>query len=221
MKDEGKTSPAAIDSAFILLPSSFRYYQLTHDYLVHSLRDWLTRKQKETRKGRAELRLFDRSVTWNAKPENRHLPSWWEYLNIRLFTDKKNWTEPQRKMMAKAGRVHGIRRVLWLCSGRGGVCRNQCSPCRSRTTLPDPSSGSGKGKRHSCRRTGRIAAEVPTSLRCQLIVADLKAYRQWADPLLRARKRQRGDEIPAETPCQPGPVAGGCHAGRLPLRSVA
>ena len=23
-----------------------RYYQLTHDYLVHSLRDWLTRKQK-------------------------------------------------------------------------------------------------------------------------------------------------------------------------------
>src|SRR5205823_3825129 len=28
-----------------------RYYQLTHDYLVPSLRDWLTRKQKETRRG--------------------------------------------------------------------------------------------------------------------------------------------------------------------------
>jgi len=28
-----------------------KYYQLTHDYLVHSLRDWLTRKQKETRRG--------------------------------------------------------------------------------------------------------------------------------------------------------------------------
>src|SRR5262249_23320362 len=26
-----------------------RYYQLTHDYLVPSLREWLTRKQKETR----------------------------------------------------------------------------------------------------------------------------------------------------------------------------
>src|SRR5262249_15626478 len=37
-----------------------RYYQLTHDYLVHSLRDWLTRKQKETRRGRAELLLADR-----------------------------------------------------------------------------------------------------------------------------------------------------------------
>ena len=30
-----------------------KYYQLTHDYLVPSLREWLTRKQKETRRGRA------------------------------------------------------------------------------------------------------------------------------------------------------------------------
>jgi hypothetical protein len=34
-----------------------KYYQLTHDYLVLSVRDWLTRKQKETRRGRAELLL--------------------------------------------------------------------------------------------------------------------------------------------------------------------
>ena len=39
-----------------------RYYQLTHDYLVPSLRDWLTRKQKETRRGRAELLLADRAA---------------------------------------------------------------------------------------------------------------------------------------------------------------
>jgi serine/threonine protein kinase len=45
-----------------------KYYQLTHDYLVHSLRDWLTRKQKETRKGRAELLLADRAAVWNARP---------------------------------------------------------------------------------------------------------------------------------------------------------
>ena len=86
-----------------------KYYQLTHDYLVHSLRDWLTRKQKETRRGRAELRLAERSALWNAKPENRHLPAWWEYANIRLLTDKKNWSQPQRKMMARAARIHGVR----------------------------------------------------------------------------------------------------------------
>ena len=51
------------------------HYQLTHDYLVHSLRDWLTRKQRETRRGRAELRLAERAALWEAKPENRRLPS--------------------------------------------------------------------------------------------------------------------------------------------------
>ena len=86
-----------------------RYYQLTHDYLVHSLRDWLTRKQRETRRGRAELRLAERSSLWNAKPENRHLPSVLEWANIRLLTKKKDWTDAQRKMMKRAGRVHGLR----------------------------------------------------------------------------------------------------------------
>jgi len=89
-----------------------RYYQLTHDYLVHSLRDWLTHKQKETRRGRAELRLAERSASWNAKPENRHLPSALEWANIRLLTKRRDWSEPQRKMMKRAGRVHGVRGVL-------------------------------------------------------------------------------------------------------------
>jgi eukaryotic-like serine/threonine-protein kinase len=83
-----------------------KYFQLTHDYLVHSLRDWLTRKQKETRKGRAELKLFDTSVTWNAKPENRFLPSLVEWLNIRTLTDSKRRTEPQRAMIRRADRFH-------------------------------------------------------------------------------------------------------------------
>ena len=71
-------------------PSSvLRYYQLTHDYLVPSIRDWLTRKQKETRQGRAELRFAERAALWNAKPERQQLPSLWEYINIRLFTTER------------------------------------------------------------------------------------------------------------------------------------
>jgi serine/threonine protein kinase/formylglycine-generating enzyme required for sulfatase activity len=89
--------------------SSQKYYQLTHDYLVHSLRDWLTRKQKETRRGRAELLLAERAALWNSKPQNRHLPAWWEWANIRLLTKKKDWTTPQRKMMRKAGWYHALR----------------------------------------------------------------------------------------------------------------
>ena len=54
---------------------STRYYQLTHDYLVPSLREWLTRKQRETRKGRAELRLTERAAIWSEKRENNLGPS--------------------------------------------------------------------------------------------------------------------------------------------------
>ena len=90
------------------LPSG-QYYQLAHDYLVHSLRDWLTRKQRETRRGRAELRLAERSAAWNAKPENRRLPSALEWANIRSLTRKQNWTEPERRMMKRAGRFHLLR----------------------------------------------------------------------------------------------------------------
>jgi eukaryotic-like serine/threonine-protein kinase len=72
--------------------SGVRYFQLTHDYLVPSLRDWLTRKQKETRRGRAELLLADRAVVWNARPENRQLPSLSQWFRIRWLTAKKQWT---------------------------------------------------------------------------------------------------------------------------------
>jgi formylglycine-generating enzyme required for sulfatase activity len=94
--------------------SPLRYYQLTHDYLVHSLRNWLNRKQRETRRGRAQLRLAERSSLWNAKPENRHLPSALEWANIRFLTSKKDWTESQSKMMRRAGRLHGLRGALTL-----------------------------------------------------------------------------------------------------------
>jgi serine/threonine protein kinase/formylglycine-generating enzyme required for sulfatase activity len=91
-----------------------RYYQLTHDYLVNSLREWLTRKQRETRRGRAELRLAERAPLWNARSENRHLPSLWEWLSIRTLTDAGQWTEPQRKMMRQASKTYGWRSAVTL-----------------------------------------------------------------------------------------------------------
>ena len=87
--------------------SSATQYQLTHDYLVPSLRDWLTRKQRETRKGRAELKLAERAVTWSDKRENKQLPSVSEWISIRTLTDSKKWTVLERMIMHRAGRVHG------------------------------------------------------------------------------------------------------------------
>jgi formylglycine-generating enzyme required for sulfatase activity len=156
--------------------SGERYYQLTHDYLVHSLRDWQTRKQKETRRGRAELRLAERAAQWNSKPENRHLPAWWEWAGIRLLTRPKGWTPPQRRLMRRAGRYYTFwGTVLGLALGLfafGGWWTWGELQARAKVdTL-------------LAART----ADVPE------LVCELGPYRRWADPLLRWTFREDLDD---------------------------
>jgi serine/threonine protein kinase/formylglycine-generating enzyme required for sulfatase activity len=103
---------------------SLKYYQLTHDYLVPLLREWLTRHQRETRRGRAEIRLAERAAIWNVKPERRHLPSVWEYLRIVGLTSRKHRTESEQRMMTAAARVNAFRALaggLLLLIMVGGV----------------------------------------------------------------------------------------------------
>jgi serine/threonine protein kinase/formylglycine-generating enzyme required for sulfatase activity len=144
-----------------------RYYQLTHDYLVSSLREWLTRKQKETRRGRAELLLADRAAVWSARPENRQLPSLVQWLQIKWLTEKKNWTPQQRKMMAKAACVHALRglavALILSLIGWGG---HQTYGTLEAHALRD-------------RLLDATTLEVPS------IVQDMAPYRRWLDPLLR------------------------------------
>ena len=106
------TDPEGHDSQSGSDVSHRRHYQLTHDYLVTSLREWLSRKQRETRKGRVELKLAEQATLWTVKQENRYLPSLLEWFSIRTLTNKRNWTDPQAKMMAKAGWVHGARALV-------------------------------------------------------------------------------------------------------------
>jgi serine/threonine protein kinase/formylglycine-generating enzyme required for sulfatase activity len=159
-----------------------KFYQLTHDYLVPSVREWLTRKQKETRRGRAELSLEERSNSWNLKPENRHLPSLGEFLRIRLFTDRKHWTEPQRKMMAQAGKVQGIRSgvvatVLTLAGFTGLSIRSAVVEKQNATRAEGLVDGIAKAD----------VAEVTS------YVKNLAGYRTWADPLLKAEFERAKD----------------------------
>ena len=109
---------------------------------------------------------MDRSSLWNAKPENRHLPSLLEWANIRLLTRKKDWTEPQRKMMRRAGRVHGLRGLglavliaLVSWGGMEGYGRLRASALVE-----------------SLQRVG--TPDVPA------IIKQLSGYRRWADPQL-------------------------------------
>jgi serine/threonine protein kinase/formylglycine-generating enzyme required for sulfatase activity len=143
-----------------------KYYQLTHDHLVHSIREWLTRKQKETRRGRAELLLADRAAVWNARPENRQLPSLLQWLTIHWWTQEKNRTPPQKRMMATAGRYHLVRGLVFLAVSLfvgWGVYE-----------------GRGTLKAHALRDRLLDANtnEVPT------IIQDMGPYRRWINPLL-------------------------------------
>jgi serine/threonine protein kinase len=111
------TDPAGAqptDDADAATASSKSYYQLTHDYLVPALREWLTRKQRETHGGRATLRLEELSALWNAKPERQRLPSAWEWACIEVLTKRRTWSQPQRTMMRAAARGYTLATCLLL-----------------------------------------------------------------------------------------------------------
>ena len=86
-----------------------RTYQLTHDYLVPSIREWLSRRQQGTWRGRCELRLEDRARLWAARPEQKQLPSLWETVQITLGTRSLNWSAQQQQMMNHSLYWHGKR----------------------------------------------------------------------------------------------------------------
>lgn len=86
-----------------------QYFQLTHDYLVPSLREWLTRKQRETKRGRAELRLAERALAWGNNRETKQLPTIYEWFEISRLTNRKSWSVMQRSMMKKATQTHVTR----------------------------------------------------------------------------------------------------------------
>lgn len=88
-----------------------RFYELAHDYLVPSLREWLTRKQRETARGRMELRLQERAMMWSNRSEIRQIPTLWEWLGILRYTNPASWNTSQRAMM-QVCRQHYLRRLL-------------------------------------------------------------------------------------------------------------
>ncbi len=155
-----------------------QFYQLTHDYLVPVLRVWLTHKQKETRRGRAELLLADRASVWNARQENHQLPSLLQWVQIRSLTRKKNWTEPQWKMMRRATSFHGRRLlaaavILAMLVWGGYEVHGRLQAATLLRSLSDAA-----------------ASQVPK------IVQDMAAYRKWVDWQLHdmyARAEQEND----------------------------
>jgi hypothetical protein len=104
------TDPEGLESdEHLPLRPEGRHYQLTHDYLVPSLREWLNRKRRETRRGRAQLLLEERTQQWSQSRQKRLLPSLLESLSIALCTRRAERTESQRRMLRGAFAFHGRR----------------------------------------------------------------------------------------------------------------
>ncbi len=180
------TDPAGASAepgAFSNADKDQKFYQLTHDYLVPSLRSWLTRKQKESRRGRAELLLEDRAAVWNARSENRQLPSLSQWLQISWFTSKKNWTGPQQIMMARAGRYLILRGALL------GLI-----------LITVAITGVSIRDRVNDRVGARYAEALVESLlnaeitQVPAVVSNLTDYRRWTDPLLRSKYLESGTD---------------------------
>ena len=161
-------SPRSSDGVSPRIPD-VRYYQLTHDYLVQSLREWINRKQTESPRGRAELRLDLCARAWNARPERRMLPSMLEWLSIMRLTKRRHWTPPQRLMM-RAATKDQARFAIFLGGILAGVLfvRN--------VIIEDGQSALASA--HVKQLLNAEAAQVPS------IVASMQGYRTWANPLL-------------------------------------
>jgi serine/threonine protein kinase/formylglycine-generating enzyme required for sulfatase activity len=174
-----------ISSANLHAAPAPRFYQLTHDYLVPSLQSWLTRKQKETRAGRAELLLADRASIWNSRPENRQLPTWPQWVQIHWLTARQNWTLAERKMMTRANRHHALRGLTSMLL----VAVLAVAGIEIRNIIRDSNHAN-----HAAALVQRLLdadiTQVPG------IVREIDRYRTWADPQLRehsSRAEREGD----------------------------
>jgi serine/threonine protein kinase/formylglycine-generating enzyme required for sulfatase activity len=83
------------------------FYQLTHDFLVPALRQWLG-PDVTTVRGRAQRALIERTALFTAS-RSRPVPPWWLWAWICLLTSRSKWSKAQRQMMRRATRVHSLR----------------------------------------------------------------------------------------------------------------
>ena len=145
------------------------FYQLTHDYLVPSLREWIYRKQLEHWRGRAERRLEERSAQWRDQHDRRFLPSPLEYLAILFGVPRHRRTETQQSLMHAATK-HYLRMGLLLLIALVSLTW---------------ATWEVHGRIQAARIAQAISSASPGEIP-KLIASDLPPNRRWANPLLRS-----------------------------------
>ncbi len=144
-----------------------RYYHLTHDYLVPSLREWLRQKDIETIAGRAAIRLSERTAEWTARRSRRYLPSCWEWLVMLLFT-RRSRRSPAEKRMIRAASLYHSARLAAVAALVVLIC-----------VVADDWLG-----RERARSLVHVL-ETAQPKNVQQTLASIAPYRRWAVPILR------------------------------------
>jgi serine/threonine protein kinase/formylglycine-generating enzyme required for sulfatase activity len=144
------------------VPAMGHHYELTHDYLVHSLRDWL-----DEGRGPAEILMAELAALWRARPERRHLPSVLEYLYMAFGVRRRDRSASQQALMKAAGRHHGTRFALLAAAmvALASWCWNVYQENKAERKVEQ-----------------LLAAQTA---KAQDIIEELAPLRPWIDPILR------------------------------------
>lgn len=159
-------------------PSTFtsnadQVYQLTHDFLVPSIRQWLECHLRETRVGRAYLLLQEQAELWNSRPSHRLLPSLLEFVGLWFQTHHRQWTSPQKRMMRAASR----RLLRQSCIAFSVLCVGTFVGALAYHGIQRQSASSYAGVLFS-KLLDVSAQDVPA------VVREMTGYREWIDPWL-------------------------------------
>ncbi len=87
------------------------YYQLSHDFLVLSIREWLYSEQRKTFAGRCRLLLSEQAAAWTKQPVGRNLPLWFDWVQYRSLLQTASLDDRERRLLSAADRYHGIKTV--------------------------------------------------------------------------------------------------------------
>ncbi len=120
---------------------------------------------------------------WNARPENRQLPSLLQWLQIRWWTGKRTWTQPQRLMMQQASRYQTVRGLI--AAGFLAALVLMGFEIRSRVD-----------ERNKATHAARLVQALLYAEIDQVpgILAEIEPYRRWVDPMLKEKHAQLDDD---------------------------